>query len=259
MDDQLALMEKSYQMAAKYMPQGQNSENPYSNSSGGLSAEQVKNQIGKAGKNGKTKITPVKQVREQTVSALSQPISNEELFQMYDQPRNMGFNTVGAPESISAKNTIAAIVDNDQTVMDGQSVRLRLTEPLVAGSTLIPENTIVTGMAKVQGERLDIQVTSIEYEGTILPVEMAIYDSDGQKGIFIPGSLEMNAVKEIAANMGNSVGTSFTVTQNAGQQIASDVTKGVIQGASQYMAKKIRQVKVTLKAGYKVMLMPKSN
>ena len=259
MNDQLALMEKSYQLAAKYMPQGQNGENPYGNSSGGLSAEEMKNKITKTSQNGKTKITPVKQVREQTVSALSQPISHGEFFEMYDQPRNMGFNTMGGETGISTKNTIAAIVDNDQMVVDGQSVRLRLTEPLIAGSTFIPENTIITGMAKIQGERLDIQVTSIEYEGTILSVEMAIYDSDGQKGIFIPGSLEMNAVKEIAANMGNSVGTSFTVTQNAGQQIASDVTKGVIQGASQYMAKKIRQVKVTLKAGYKVMLMPKSN
>lgn len=162
-------------------------------------------------------------------------------------------------ESVTEKNTISAIVDNDQTVVDGQSVRLRLTEPLMAGSAIIPENTIITGMAKIQGERLDILIASIEHDKTIIPVEMTVFDSDGQKGIYIPGSLEMDALKEIAANMGQSVGTSFSITQSAGQQIASDLTKGLMQGTSQYLTKKIRQVKVKLKSGYRLILMPKVN
>lgn len=250
-DEQLVLMEKSYEMAAKYMPQGQNqpSEN-----------ESLSKRIAKgSSNNGKTIITPIKQVREQTVSALHQQFSNDELFVQYDQVRNFGFNTMDEKESITEKNTISAIVDNDQTIVDGQSVRLRLTEPLMAGSTIIPENTIITGMAKIQGERLDILIASIEHDKTILPVEMTVFDSDGQKGIYIPGSLEMDALKEIAANMGQSVGTSFSITQSAGQQIASDLTKGLMQGTSQYLTKKIRQVKVKLKSGYKLMLMPKEN
>lgn len=250
-DEQLVLMEKSYEMAAKYMPQGQSqpSEN-----------ESLSKRIAKgSSNNGKTIITPIKQVREQTVSALHQQFSNEELFVQYDQVRNFGFNTMDEKEGVTEKNTISAIVDNDQTVVDGQSVRLRLTEPLMAGSVIIPENTIITGMAKIQGERLDILIASIEYDKTILPVEMIVFDSDGQKGIYIPGSLEMDALKEIAANMGQSVGTSFSITQSAGQQIASDLTKGLMQGTSQYLTKKIRQVKVKLKSGYRLMLMPKEN
>uniref|UniRef100_UPI0025BDFD18 conjugative transposon protein TraM n=1 Tax=Bacteroides sp. UBA939 TaxID=1946092 RepID=UPI0025BDFD18 len=64
---------------------------------------------------------------------------------------------------------------------------------------------------------------------------------------------------EIAANMGSSVGSSFTITDDAGAQITSDLTKGAIQGVSQYMQKKIRQVKVHLKNGYRVLLLPKQN
>lgn len=250
-DEQLVLMEKSYEMAAKYMPQGQSQ--PSENES--LSKRIVKG----SSNNGKTIITPIKQVREQTVSALHQQFSNEELFVQYDQVRNFGFNTMDGKESVTEKNTISAIVDNDQTVVDGQSVRLRLTEPLMAGSAIIPENTIITGMAKIQGERLDILIASIEHDKTIIPVEMTVFDSDGQKGIYIPGSLEMDALKEIAANMGQSVGTSFSITQSAGQQIASDLTKGLMQGTSQYLTKKIRQVKVKLKSGYRLILMPKVN
>lgn len=253
MDEQLALMEKSYEMAAKYMPQTQNQ----GESNGSLKSK-IENYSNNSS-NGKTKVSPVRQIQKQTVSALGQNLSNDELLYLYDQPRNFGFNTVDGQVGASEKNTIPAIIHDDQVVVDGQTTRLRLTEPLVAGATLIPENTIVTGIAKVQGERLDILISSIEYQGTIISVEMITYDTDGQKGIYIPGSLEMNAAKEIVANMGNSVGTSFTMTQSTGAQLASDLSKGAIQGVSAYMQKKIRQVKVTLKSGYRIMLMPKSN
>ena len=81
-----------------------------------------------------------------------------------------------------------------------------------------------------------------------------MFDSDGQEGIFIPGSMEIDAVKEIAANMGSSLGSSINISTDAGAQLASDLGKGVIQGTSQYIAKKMRTVKVHLKAGYKVLL-----
>lgn len=254
-DEQLELMEKSYEMAAKYMPQTQS--DPPSNNSNSLKSK-IEN-YGKDGssKKGKTTVSPIHQIQKNTVSSLVQNVNNEDLFRMYDQPRNAGFNTMGRETGISIKNTISAVIHDDQTVVDGQTTRLRLTEPLMAGTILIPENTILTGVAKIQGERLDIQISSIEYNGTIIPVEMVTYDTDGQKGIHIPGSLEMNAAKEIIANMGNSVGTSFTMTQSAGAQLSSDLSKGAIQGLSAYMQKKIRQVKVTLKSGYRVMLMPK--
>ncbi|MFV0588004.1 conjugative transposon protein TraM [Bacteroides reticulotermitis] len=251
MDEQLALMEKSYEMAAKYIPQGQTNN----------SLKSRIDNYGKAGssKNGKETVSLVRQIQMNTVSSLAQNINNSELYQMYDQPRNSGFNTMGGEIGISTKNTIAAVIHDDQTVIDGQTTRLRLTEPLVAGTTLIPENTILTGVAKIQGERLDILISSIEYQGTIIPVEMVTYDTDGQKGIHIPGSLEMNAGKEIIANMGSSVGSSFTMTQSAEAQLTSDLSKGAIQGLSAYMQKKIKQVKVTLKSGYRIMLMPKAN
>ena len=66
--------------------------------------------------------------------------------------------------------------------MDGQQVKLRLLEPLQAGNLIIPRNTVVSGTGKVQGERLDITVSSVQYQGNILPVELAVYDNEGMKG-----------------------------------------------------------------------------
>ena len=249
-DEQVALMEKSYELAAKYM--GQNGQ-------AGQSGAIV--QVPVAGQNtgqgtGKPAIA-VQAARQQTVSGLQQPMSDAEFMRAYSQPRNYGFNTAVGSGYAMGKNTIRACIHQDQTVMDGQTVKLRLLEPLQAGNLVIPQNTLVSGTGKVQGERLDIVVSSIEYRGNLLPVELAVYDSDGIKGLSVPSSLEQEAAKEALANIGGGLGTSISFAQSAGQQIAMDLTRGVMQGGSQYLAKKFRTVKVHLKAGYELMLYAK--
>ena len=244
MDDQVALMEKSYELAAKYMG-GQNGGKPEAVQT----AEPSPVQKGK-----KNNVAPVRQVAHQVVSSLSQPMTNAEFVASFSQERNRSFNTAIGGTAVSDKNTISACVYGAQSVTDGQAVRLRLLEPMAVVDRIIPRNAVVVGTAKIQGERLDIGITSLEYDGTIIPVELAVYDTDGQPGIFIPSSMEMNAVREVAANMGGSLGSSINISTNAGAQLASDLGKGLIQGTSQYIAKKMRTVKVHLKAGYRVML-----
>ena len=247
MDDQVALMEKSYELAAKYMGSKNNGE-----------PENVQpsepSPVQKAAKNGKNRAAPVRHVAHQVVSSLSQPMSNAEFVASFSQERNRSFNTAIGGTAVSDKNTISACVYGAQSVTDGQTVKLRLLESMAVADKIIPHNAVVVGTAKIQGERLDIGITSLEYDGTIIPVELAVYDTDGQSGIFIPNSMEMNAVREVAANMGGSLGSSINISTNAGAQLASDLGKGLIQGTSQYIAKKMRTVKVHLKAGYKVML-----
>ena len=85
-------------------------------------------------------------------------------------------------------------------------------------------------------------------------MELEVYDADGQQGILIPNSMEYDAVREIAANMGTSMNSSINISTDAGAQIASDLGKGVIQGVSGYISKKMRTVKITLKAGHRLLL-----
>ena len=248
-DDQMALLEKSYELAAKYMNDGgQNRER-------GQIA-----QIPTAGQNGGgigTPAVPVQAIRETTVSGLQQPMSDADFIRAYSQPRNYGFNTAVGTGYAMGRNTIAACIHQDQTLTDGQAVKLRLLEPMQAASIVVPKNPLVAGTAKVQGERLDILVSSIEYAGNIIPVELAVFDTDGQKGLSVPSSMEQEAFNEAMANIGSGLGTSISFAQSAGQQVAMDVTRGLLQGTSGYLAKKFRTVKVKLKAGYKVMLYAK--
>ena len=240
-DDQMALLEKSYELAARYMNDG-----------GQVAQVPVTGDIER-----KPDAVAVQALRETTVSGLQQPVSDADFIRAYSQPRNYGFNTAVGTGYAMGRNTIAACIHQDQTLTDGQAVKLRLLEPMQAGNIVVPKNTLVAGTAKVQGERLDILVSSIEYAGNIIPVELAVFDTDGQKGLYVPSSMEQEAFNEAMANIGSGLGTSISFAQSAGQQVAMDVTRGLLQGTSGYLAKKFRTVKVKLKAGYKVMLYAK--
>lgn len=257
-NDQMALLEKSYQLAAKYMPSGggQSSSNMALASDGETASE------GKAvvtTRNGKAVAFPVSPVSGQVVSALAQPMGDSTFRSEYVKERNYLFQTAIGTVSQTDRNTISACVHNNQTVMDGQTVRFRLLEPMSVSGREIPRNALVVGTAKLQGERLSIIISSLGYRGSIIPVELSVYDTDGQAGIFIPGSMERSAVKEIVAGMGTSAGSSMNFSTDAGAQLAADLGKGLIQGTSQYFSKKMRTVKVHLKAGYKVLLYQPDN
>lgn len=247
--DQMAMLEKSYELAAKYMNNGQQP-----GQSGGMAQVTPTAPITQ-----KPQVAAVQALRENTVSGLQQPMSDAEFIRAYSQNRNYGFNTAVGSGYAIGKNTIAACIHQDQTLTDGQTVKLRLLEPLQAGNIVVPKNTLVSAVAKVQGERLDVMVSSIEFAGNIIPVELAVFDSDGQKGLSVPSSMEQEAFNEAMANIGSGLGTSISFAQSAGQQVAMDVTRGLLQGTSGYLAKKFRTVKVHLKAGYKVMLYAKQN
>jgi len=229
--DEMELLERSYQLAAQYMGNG----------NGNFQAPPQSDE------KGKRNVQPVLNVTHNVVSTLS-AATNER-----------GFNTsVGMKRSVG-KNTIAAVIAGNQSVTNGQSVKLRTTEPMRIGNRLIPRNTTIVGAARLQDERLEIEITSVETNGSIYEVELKVYDSDGQEGINIPNSMESDALHEIGANMGSTMGSSINISTDAGAQIASDVGRGLINGVSQYLTKKMRTVKVHLKSGYRVMLYQPEN
>ena len=243
--DQVALLEKSYELAAKYMPGGTVTTSE-------SKAEEVETMT----RSGKPKAVPVGQVSKPVVSALAQPVSDSMMIARMAQSVGGGFNTaVGAAPMQNTRNTIKACVHGDQTITSGQSVRLRLLEDMRVGKYVLPRNTLITGEGSIKGERLDIEILQVEHNGTIIPVELTVHDNDGQAGIFIPGSMEASAAKEMAANLGQNLGTSISITnQSAGDQLLSEVGRGAIQGVSQYISKKMREEKVHLKSGYTLML-----
>lgn len=242
-DQQLALLEKSYQMASKYLPIG----------TGGGMRTPDKDTVRTV--ETRENVLEVIPDRKPVVSYLSQPMSDEELIAEYSKERNLGFLTPTAGSDDGQKNTIACKVDRTTTIKENETLQLRLLESVIIGGRLIPKNTLLTARSRLAGNRMTLHVTTVEVNESILPVNLTAYDMDGLEGVFIPGSEEMDAFKEIGADIGSSIGTSFTFSSSAKDQIISDAARGLMQGTSDYIVKKLRTVKVTIKSGHRLMLM----
>ncbi len=252
-DDQLALMEKSYQMAAKYLP------TTTGTTTGTSTAEVSPNKASTASASTQAAyFVAFAPAVERAVSALYREPSDSAFLADWSANKNRNFYTPGSAGQIAhPKNSVKACIQETQTVIGESGVRLRLLEPAQTPNRTIPKGTLLTAIAKFQGGRLQLKITSIELDGTIIPVDITIYDLDGQQGLHVPYSPEMNALTEMAGNMSQTSGTSLMLTQSAGQQAVADLSRGVVQGISDYFSKKVKTPKVTLKAGYQVFLVSK--
>lgn len=240
-DSQLALMEKSYQMAAKYLPSTTKAEPPV-----------LKNKDSVLPSSGSRKeyFSPVSTTEKKIVTSLYRESSLD--------ASQYKFHTAGAShKAVQPKNSIKGCIEQTQLIVGESMVRIRLLEAAKTTTHSIPTGTVVTAHAKLQQGRLQLKITSVELGGSIIPVEITIYDLDGQQGLFVPYSPEVNALSEMAANMGTTAGTNLMLTSSASQQIAADMSKGVIQGVSGYFSKKVRTPKVTVKAGHQLFLVSK--
>ena len=241
--DQLELLEKSYQMAAKYLPSGNTPTSPTPERS---TIKPPASELPAA------ELSPE---RETVVSSLDQPISDSAFIAEYGyKERNMGFCSVGKKASFIARNTLSVVVDRTTTIRQGDFLRLRLAESARIEGMTLPPNTVLIAQSTIDGNRMKLHVTSVEHAGRILAVKLSAFDLDGQEGLAIPGSEEVSALKEVGAGVGGTIGTSFTFASSAKDQLIAEAARGVMQGASQLLQKKLRTVKVTVKSGHQLFL-----
>ena len=234
--DPLELAEEQYKLARKYL-------------GGGTAADE------EAG--------PTKQRRDSRLSVM-QPVREGEVEASTLDPRadfaverNLGFLTAAGGVAHADIPTVKACVAQTQVIRAGSTVQLRLLEAVRIDDTVIPRNTPLYGLATISGMRLQVIVSSVEYGGRIFAVEAAAYDLDGQPGLNVPNSRERTALKEALASVGQTAGTSVNVTRSAGQQVLSELARGGLQASSQYVAGKLREVKITLKANHQLLLISK--
>ncbi len=233
-DKQLEMMEKSYQMASKYLPMN----NPNGPQGPASQTTHIKKRL---------HVKPVKQYHPSVVSSLEGTFSENT------------FSTAVGYEKQALKNTIKACVDRTTTISQGETIGLRLLEDVIVGETHIPAQTRLIAVPQLRGNRMLLNVSTVQYQQMLLPVELSAYDIDGQEGLFVPGTLEQNAVKEVLSGIGKASGSANTFSMNSSvsQQLLTDVGKGVIQGASNYLSNKIQDVKIKVKAGHSLLLYSK--
>ena len=234
--DPLELAEEQYKLARKYL-------------GGGTAADE---EAGPTKQRKDSRLSVMRPVREGEVEASTlNPRAD------FTVERNLGFLTAAGGVAHAHIPTVRACVAQTQIIRAGSTVQLRLLEAVRIDDTVIPRNTPLYGLATISGMRLQVIVSSVEYGGRIFAVEAVAYDLDGQPGLNVPNSRERTALKEALASVGQTAGTSVNVTRSAGQQVLSELARGGLQASSQYVAGKLREVKITLKANHQLLLISK--
>lgn len=180
---------------------------------------------------------------------------NETLLRtkLYTQTDTGFYSSEESPEVKEAPGAIQAVIHDTRTLVNGAIVKIRLLSDVYIDGKLIPKGNFVYGKAMLNGERLNIHVTSIRYQTFILPVSLTVYDLDGNDGVFIPGAITRDAAKESSDRAIQGIALS-SINPSVGTQAAS----AGIEAAKNLLTKKVKLVKVVVKAGYKILLKDKN-
>ncbi len=101
----------------------------------------------------------------------------------------------------------------------------------------------------LQGERLKIKFSSIRAGKFILPIALEAYDLDGLAGVYVPGSMERESIKTSADQTISSIGMN-----GLDPSLAAQAASAGIQTAKTLITHQVKLTKVTLPAGYHLLL-----
>lgn len=149
----------------------------------------------------------------------------------------------------SLENAIEAVIHDTQTIVAGSTVKMRLLSDVYINGQRIKKDQFVYGTCAISGERLTIGITSVRDEHSLFPVSLKVFDLDGLEGIYIPGAITRDAAKQATSQSIQDIQLS-SLDNSLGVQAA---TAG-IEAAKGLFSKKAKLIKITVKAGYQILL-----
>ena len=163
------------------------------------------------------------------------------------------FFTVEDDADSEEQNTVEAVVHQTQTLVNGAVVKMRLLNDIYLNGSLVKKGNFVFGIAELNNERLEININSIRNNNSLFPVKLEVFDMDGLPGIYIPGAISRDVAKQSTDN-----GLQLLELTSMDPSFKAQAAATGINAAKSLLSKKVKQVKVLVKAGYKVLLRDKS-
>jgi len=166
----------------------------------------------------------------------------------------IGFYGMNDDKAQPTANAIEAVVHENQILVNGAIIKLRLLNDIFINGQTIPSGTMVYGVAGLVGERLTIEISSIKYKKSLFEVKLEVYDMDGLPGIYIPGAISRDVAKQ-----GLTEGLSLMDLTAADPSIKTQAAAAAGIGTlKNLLSKKTKLTRVQVKAGYKILLTNKN-
>lgn len=186
---------------------------------------------------------PISLLTNSKGTAPNEPLNN-------NQPSANGFFSIDDEEyNDEQQNAIQAVIHETQTIVDGAIVKLRLMNDIYINDMLIPKDNFVFGTASLNGERLNITINNIRCKNSLFPVQLVVVDMDGIDGVYVPGAITRDVAKSSAERAVQGININ-TLNPSLGARAAS----AGIEAAKTLLSRKAKLVKVTVKAGYRILL-----
>ena len=148
---------------------------------------------------------------------------------------------------------IKAIIDENIKAVDGSRVRLRLLDDIELNDIVVPKGSyLYATMSGFGSQRVKGNVQSIMVDDDIIKVSLALYDTDGLEGLYVPSSQFRETTKDVgsgALSNTSSLTNSSTTSGNSLATWGAQTITNAVQKTSNAISKAIKKNNAKLKYG----------
>ena len=148
---------------------------------------------------------------------------------------------------------IKAIIDENIKAVDGSRVRLRLLDDIEINDVVVPKGSyLYATMSGFGSQRVKGNVQSIMVDDDIVKVSLALYDTDGMEGLYVPSSQFRETTKDVgsgALSNTSSLTNSSTTSGNSLATWGAQTITNAVQKTSNAISKAIKKNNAKLKYG----------
>lgn len=161
------------------------------------------------------------------------------------------FNTLS--DNDKETSLIKAIIDENIKAVDGSRVRLRLLDDIEINDVVVPKGSyLYATMSGFGSQRVKGNVQSIMVDDDIVKVSLALYDTDGLEGLYVPSSQFRETTKDVgsgALSNTSSLTNSSTTSGNSLATWGAQTITNAVQKTSNAISKAIKKNNAKLKYG----------
>lgn len=148
---------------------------------------------------------------------------------------------------------IKAIIDENIKAVDGSRVRLRLLDDIEINDVVVPKGTyLYATMSGFGSQRVKGNVQSIMVDDDIVKVSLALYDTDGLEGLYVPSSQFRETTKDVGSGALSNTSSLTNSSTTSGSSLATwgaQTITNAVQKTSNAISKAIKKNNAKLKYG----------
>lgn len=187
-------------------------------------------------------------ITEGAVKGLDEDASAKDVVKLMNKSSDY-FYTIA--ENEPEPHLIKAIIDENVTAVDGSRVRLRLLDDVMISDCMINKGSyLYATMSGFGAQRVKGNVQSILVEDELVKVNLAIYDTDGLEGLYVPSSKFRETAQNVASGaIGGTMNMNTTSGGNMLQQWGMQALNNAYQKTTNAISSSVKKNRAKLKYG----------